>query len=100
MEGKKDRVTYTVTIKGDDGSEEVIFTQNYLLCAIRQDGGIDCHRRLQAKPYELLGLYAGLMNQKEDLEQIDKLLPALYAIGEMKELTTNKENVSMDGGVV
>lgn len=105
MEGKKDRVTYTVTIKGDDGSEKVLKTQSFFLTSIVDDNSqVKVIRYFQAHLFDMINLYASIIETKDFIEKRDKLVPALYegacAIGAIKKRSEREETEAMDGGAV
>ena len=103
MEQNKTRVDYTITIKGSDGSENVIETTNFELIAIQGNSdGVSVTRRLQANFFDLIGIYAALVEEKEGIEEINTLVPALYNAGR-KLGEINKDIITKspgDGGAV
>jgi len=105
MEQKKTRVDYTITIKGSDGSVKELATTNFVLIATHGDSeGTKVVNVYQANFFDLIGMYASLVNEKEHIEKINKLVPALYnagrELGEINKEIITREKVDVDGGVV
>ena len=103
MEQNKTRVDYTITIKGSDGSEKVLSTTNFILIATEGEwSGIEVIRCYQANFFDLIAIYAAIVNEKENIESINTLVPALYnagrKLGEINEdIITQKKNQDNGG---
>ena len=105
MEQKKTRIVFTITINGSDGSVKELETTNYLLVATNGDSeGTTVSRAYQANFFDLIAMYASIVNEKEHLEKVNKLVPALYnagrELGEINEDFITREKIQNDGGVV
>ena len=82
MKQNNEMVDYTITIKGSDGKEQVFQTRNFVFFATEgEDSGLNVVRCLQASFFELIAMYAAIVNEKERIEEKNTLIPALYNAG-------------------
>ena len=105
MEQNKTRVDFTITIKSSDGNVKELTTTNFILIATHGDfEGTNVLRNYQANFFDLIAMYASIVDEKENIEKVNKLVPALYnagrELGEINKDIITREKVDVDGGVV
>lgn len=97
MEQNKTRVEYTITIKGNDGSESVYAGKNIALVVVGDDSATDVFRRFQANFFDLIAMYASIVEIKEKIESMSPLVPVLYNAG--REFGKLNEDIVIKGDI-